>query len=157
MNILFLCTGNSCRSIIAEALFREIAPQGVTVRSAGSSPTGAVHPRALAALKKAGVATDGLHSKSWNDLETPPDVVISLCDDAADEACPVFFGKVVRSHWGMPDPARVAGDEKTVNEAFDKTIGVLRKRVGALAALPFDDLKDNEQEFQKALDAIAAL
>ncbi len=157
VNILFLCTGNSCRSIIAEALFREMAPQGVAAHSAGSSPTGVVHPRALAALEKAGVATDGLYSKSWNDLETPPDVVITLCADAAGEACPVYFGTFVRSHWGMPDPAKVTGDEETINAAFSSTLDVLRTRVRALARLPFEDLKNSGQEFQKALDAIAAL
>lgn len=157
MNILFLCTGNSCRSIIAEALFRKIAPQGVVPQSAGSSPTGVVNPRALAVLKKAGVATDGLYSKSWDDLKEKPDVVISLCADAAGEACPIYFGKVVRSHWGMPDPAKMTGDEDAINEAFDKTLDVLRRRVGALAVLPFNDLKDDAQDFQKMLDAIAAL
>lgn len=157
MNILFLCTGNSCRSIIAEALFREIAPLGVTVQSAGSSPAGYVHPRALAALEKSGVTTGGLYSKSWDDLKTPPDVVITLCADAAGEACPVFFGTFVRSHWGMPDPAKVTGDEETVNAAFSNTLNTLRTRVNALAHLPFEELRNNGQELQNALDAIAAL
>ena len=157
MNILFLCTGNSCRSIIAEALFREIAPLGVTVQSAGSSPAGYVHPRALAALEKSGVTTGGLYSKSWDDLKTPPDVVITLCADAAGEACPVFFGTFVRSHWGMPDPAKVTGDEETVNAAFSNTLNALRTRVNALAHLPFEELRNNGQELQNALDAIAAL
>lgn len=157
MNILFLCTGNSCRSIIAEALFREIAPSGVSAQSAGSSPTGTVHPRALAALQKAGVATDGLYSKSWNDLEAVPDIVITLCADAAGEACPVYFGIAVRSHWGMPDPAKAKGGEDAIITAFDDTLEVLRTRVRALTHLPFEELKNNRQEFQKALDAIAAL
>lgn len=157
MNILFLCTGNSCRSIIAEALFREIAPRGVNVQSAGSSPAGAVNPHALAVLEKAGIAAGGLYSKSWNDLQTLPDVVITLCADAAGESCPVYFGKFVRSHWGMPDPAKVTGDEETINAAFANTLEVLRTRVQALARLPFGELENNEQEFKKALDAIAAL
>lgn len=157
MNILFLCTGNSCRSIMAEALFREMAPQGVTVQSAGSSPAGAVHPRALAALEKAGVKTEGLYSKSWNDLKVVPDVVITLCADAAGEACPLYFGKVVRSHWGMPDPARATGDEAAITAAFTTTLDVLRTRTRALSLLPFGELENNGQELQKALDAIGAL
>jgi Methyl-accepting chemotaxis protein len=103
MNILFLCTGNSCRSIIAEALFRSMAPAGVSVQSAGSRPAGHVHPRALEALSDAGIATNGLASKSWDDLAEKPSVVITLCANAAGEACPVYFGKVVRSHWGMEE------------------------------------------------------
>lgn len=156
MNILFLCTGNSCRSIIAEALFRRIAPQGVTVQSAGSAPTGTVHPRALAVLEKAGVSTAGLHSKSWDALAEKPDVVITLCADAAGEACPLYFGKVVRSHWGMPDPAKVTGDEATIVAAFDSTFEILKRRTAVMAQLSFAELKTDGQELQKALDAIAA-
>lgn len=156
MNILFLCTGNSCRSIMAEALFRTIVPQGV-VQSAGSSPVGAVHVRALDVLEKAGVALDGLYSKSWDALKVPPDVVITLCADAAGESCPISFGKFVRSHWGMPDPAKVTGDEESINAAFAHAFEVLQTRTRALAWLPFEDLKNNKPEFQKALDAMAAL
>ena len=156
VNILFLCTGNACRSIIAEALFRHVAPQGVAVQSAGSEPTGTVHPRALAVLQKAGIPTEGLYSKSWDGLAGIPDVVITLCADAAGEACPLSFGTVVRSHWGMPDPAKATGDEKTIRAAFDSTFAVLKKRVEALARLRFDALKADAQTVQKALDAIAA-
>ena len=155
MNILFLCTGNSCRSIIAEALFRRTAPQGVTVQSAGSAPTGIVHPRALAVLEKAGISTARLHSKSWDALAEKPDVVITLCADAAGEACPLYFGKVVRSHWGMPDPAGVQGDEATIKAAFAETVAVLRRRISALVqqleANPSMDVKT----LQGVLDGIA--
>jgi len=129
MNILFLCTGNSCRSIIAEALFRSMAPAGVSVQSAGSRPAGHVHPRALEALSDAGIATNGLASKSWDDLAEKPSVVITLCANAAGEACPVYFGKVVRSHWGMPDPASVQGDDAAVRAAFAETLAVLGRRI----------------------------
>lgn len=132
MNILFLCTGNSCRSIIAEALFRAMAPAGVTAQSAGSKPAGYVHPRAIEALAEAGIAAQGLESKSWDNLPQKPDVVITLCAGAAGEACPVYFGNVVRSHWGMPDPAGVRGDEATIKAAFAETLAVLRGRVTAL-------------------------
>jgi len=156
MNILFLCTGNSCRSIIAEALLKSVAPAGMTVQSAGSKPAGYVHPRALAVLEKAGIPTAGFYSKSWDKLTGKPNVVITLCADAAGEACPHYFGKVVRSHWGMPDPAKVDGDESKIAAAFDSTFAVLQKRIAALAQLPFEELKDDGQEFQKALDAITA-
>lgn len=132
MNILFLCTGNSCRSIIAEALFNSMAPAGMTAQSAGSNPAGYVHPRALAVLKEAGLPTEGLSSKSWNNLLEKPDAAITLCADAAGEACPLYFGKVVRSHWGMPDPAKVQGDEAAIKAAFADTLAVLRKRISAL-------------------------
>ena len=132
MNILFLCTGNSCRSIIAEALFRAMAPAGFAAQSAGSKPAGYVHPRAFEALTEAGIATQGLESKSWDNLPQPPAVVITLCAGAAGEACPVYFGNVVRSHWGMPDPAGVQGDEATIRAAFAETVAVLRGRIAAL-------------------------
>jgi len=155
MNILFLCTGNSCRSIIAEALLKSMAPAGVVVMSAGSKPAGYVHPRALAVLEKAGIPTAGFYSKSWDKLTEKPDVVITLCADAADEACPHYFGKVVHSHWGMPDPAKVDGDENKIAAAFDSTFAVLKRRMAALTQLPFEKLRDDRQEFQTALDTIA--
>ena len=155
MNSLFLCTGNSCRSIIAEALFRSMAPAGASAQSAGSKPAGYVHPRALEALTEAGISTQGLVSKSWDNLPETPAVVITLCAGAAGEACPVYFGNVVRSHWGMPDPAGVQGDEATIREAFAETLAVLRRRVGALVqqleANPGMDVKT----LQGILDGIA--
>ena len=155
MNILFLCTGNSCRSIIAEALFRAMAPVGFTAQSAGSKPAGYVHPRALEALAEAGIATQGLESKSWDNLPQPPAVVITLCAGAAGEACPVYFGNVVRSHWGMPDPAGVQGDEATIKAAFAETVAVLRGRISALV----QQLKANPtmdvNTLQGVLDGIA--
>ena len=156
MNILFLCTGNSCRSIIAEALFRSMAPVGVTAQSAGSKPAGYVHPRALEALAEAGISTEGLASKSWDDLPEKPSVVITLCADAAGEACPVYFGSVVRSHWGMPDPAKVLGDEATIRAAFAETLEVLRRRVTALAQKLEANPAMDAGTLQSTLDGIAA-
>ena len=157
MNILFLCTGNSCRSIIAEALFKSMAPAGVIVQSAGSHPAGVVNPRALAALEKAGIATEGLFSKSWDKLPEKPDAVITLCDDAAGEACPLYFGKVMRSHWGMPDPAKVQGDEETIAIAFSETLAVLHKRISALVQRLEAEPDMNNAQLQTVLDAIAAM
>lgn len=157
MNILFLCTGNSCRSIIAEALFKSMAPAGVTAQSAGSQPAGFVHPRALAVLKEAGLSTDGLTSKSWDNLPEKPDAVITLCADAAGEACPLYFGKVVRSHWGMPDPAKAQGDEAAVNAAFTETLAVLRRRITALVKQLEAEPGMDAARLQTVLDDIAAI
>ncbi|KAF5089635.1 Protein ArsC [anaerobic digester metagenome] len=156
MNILFLCTGNSCRSIIAEALFRSMAPAGVTAQSAGSKPAGYVHPRALEALAEAEVSTAGLASKSWDDLPEKPSVVITLCADAAGEACPVYFGSVVRSHWGMPDPAKVQGDEAAIRAAFGETLAVLRRRVTALVQALVGQPGMGASTLKNILDGIAA-
>ena len=157
MNILFLCTGNSCRSIIAEALFKSMAPAGVAAQSAGSKPAGRVHPRALAVLKEAGLSTEGLSSKSWDNLTEKPDAVITLCADAAGEACPLYFGKVVRSHWGMPDPAKVEGDEAAVNAAFAETFAVLRRRISALVKQLEAKPDMDADRLQTVLDDIATL
>ena len=157
MNILFLCTGNSCRSIIAEALFKSMAPVGITAQSAGSSPAGHVHPRALAVLKEAGLSTEGLSSKSWDNLTEKPDVVITLCADAAGEACPLYFGKVVRSHWGMPDPAKAQGNEATVNAVFTETLAVLRRRISALVKQLEAEPDMDAARLQTVLDDIAAM
>ena len=155
MNILFLCTGNSCRSIMAEALCKSMVPAGLTAQSAGSKPAGFVHPRALAVLKEAGIATAGLSSKSWDNLPEQPDAVITLCADAAGEACPLYFGKVVRSHWGMPDPAKVQGDEATVHAAFTATFALLRGRISALVRQLEAELDMDAARLQAVLDDIA--
>ena len=156
MNILFLCTGNSCRSIIAEALFRSIAPAGVTAQSAGSKPAGYVHPRALAALAEAGISARGLTSKSWDDLPEKPTAVITLCADAAGEACPVYFGSVIHSHWGMPDPAKAQGDEAAIQAAFAETLTVLRRRIAALVQALAAQPGMDASTLKNILDGIAA-
>lgn len=156
MNILFLCTGNSCRSIMAEALFNAAAPGGATAQSAGSHPAGFVHPRALAALEEAGVPTRGLASKSWDNLPLRPDAVITLCAGAAGEACPVYLGNVVRSHWGMPDPAAVEGDAATIKAAFADALAVLRRRITALTQGLAAEPGMDAARLRQLLDAIAA-
>jgi arsenate reductase len=105
MNVLFLCTGNSCRSILAEATFNALAPRGMRAISAGSQPAGYVHPRSLALLAREGISAEGAHSKSWDALPVTPDVVITVCASAAGETCPAYLGPVVRAHWGVADPA----------------------------------------------------
>ena len=157
MNILFLCTGNSCRSIIAEATFNALAPQGMRAISAGSQPTGEVHPRSIALLKSKGIATDGYFSKSWDVLPVTPDIVITVCGNAAGETCPAYLGKVIRAHWGVEDPAKAIGTEAEITASFENTYQILNKRIVAFLALPIDDLQHNKTHLQAALDNIAKL
>ena len=140
MNILFLCTGNSCRSILAEATFNHLAPPGWRAVSAGSDPTGVVHPRSLALLAEEGIATEGLYSKSWDDLPSRPDIVVSVCANAAGETCPAYLGPALRAHWGVDDPAHASGSEAEIQASFRNAYRILRSRIEALLALPLAEL-----------------
>lgn len=154
MNILFLCTGNSCRSILAEATFNHLAPAGWRAMSAGSKPTGQVHPRSLALLAREGISTVGYHSKSWDNLPVTPDLVITVCSNAAGETCPVYLGHVLRSHWGVDDPAHATGSEAEIDAAFATAYRLLRARIEAFLALPLPELMANPERLQSALDQI---
>lgn len=157
MNILFLCTGNSCRSILGEAIFNHLAPAGWNAMSAGSQPAGHVHPRALALLAREGVSTDGYASKSWEHLPATPDIVITVCASAAGETCPAYLGPVMRAHWGVDDPAHVSGTDAQIDAAFMRAYRILRTRIEAFLALPLDELKDAHARFKVELDRIGAL
>ena len=156
MNILFLCTGNSCRSILAEATFNALAPDGMKAMSAGSKPTGEVHPRSIALLKREGIPTEGYHSKSWDNLPTTPDIVITVCGNAAGETCPAYLGKVLRAHWGVEDPAKATGSEAEIDAAFQKAYSILRRRIEAFLAIDFKNISDRS-EIKKQLDFIGKL
>ena len=156
MNVLFLCTGNSCRSILAEATFNHLAPPNMRAMSAGSQPTGEVHPRSLALLKSKGIATDGYFSKSWHNLPYVPDIVITVCGNAADETCPAYLGNVIRAHWGVEDPAKATGTETETNASFEQAYQILRKRIAAFLALP-TTIFNNPSELQTALNRIGKL
>ena len=140
-NLLFLCTGNSARSILAEALANQLAKGRFHAYSAGSHPRGHVHPMALQVLEEAGIATDGLRSKPWDEFATPDappmDLIITVCDKAAGEACPLWPGHPVTAHWGIEDPARIAGSPVEQSAAFVKSFRHLRNRISAFVALPF--------------------
>jgi arsenate reductase len=151
LNILFLCTGNSCRSILAEATFNHLAPPGWRAMSAGSRPTGEVHPRSLALLAREGISTDGAHSKSWDHLPQTPDVVITVCASAAGETCPAYLGPVLRAHWGVDDPAHATGTDEAIDAAFLKAYRILRGRIEALLALPLEALARDPRQLQDAL------
>lgn len=142
MNILFLCTGNSCRSILAEATFNALAPSNMRAMSAGSQPTGEVHPRSIALLTREGIATDGYYSKSWDALPVTPDIVITVCGNAAGETCPAYLGNVLRAHWGVEDPAKATGTEAEIEQAFEVAYRVLRKRIEAFIVLDENILQD---------------
>jgi len=142
MNILFLCTGNSCRSILAEATFNALAPKGMRAMSAGSKPTGEVHPRSIALLKSKGISTEGYYSKSWDSLPVVPDIVITVCGNAAGETCPVYLGNVIRAHWGVDDPAKATGSEDEINASFENAYAILRKRIEAFLKLEVNLLTD---------------
>jgi arsenate reductase len=154
-SVLFLCTGNSCRSILAEATFNALAGPEWRAMSAGSHPTGRVHPRSWALLRRQGISTEGLFSKSWTDLPTVPDLVVTVCDDAAGEACPAYLGPALRVHWGVEDPAKATGTETEIDAAFERVYGTLRTRIEALLKLPLDRLWDDRAKLKAELDAIA--
>jgi arsenate reductase (thioredoxin) len=143
MNILFLCTGNSCRSILAEAILNTLAPEGMHAMSAGSHPTGEVHPRSIALLTQKGIPTAGYYSKSWQDLPSVPDIVITVCDHAAGETCPAYLGKVIRAHWGVDDPAKATGSEAAICASFENAYSILRKRIEAFLAIEFGSINDD--------------
>lgn len=145
MNILFLCTGNSCRSILAEATFNALAPAGMKAMSAGSQPTGEVHPRSIALLQREGIATDGYYSKSWDRLPVTPDIVITVCSNAAGETCPAYLGNVLRAHWGVDDPAKATGTDAEIDASFIKAYTTLRNRIEAFFSLGRECLNDNEK------------
>jgi len=157
VNLIFICTGNSCRSILAEATCRHLAPPNWRVMSAGSHPAGFVHPKALALLAREGISADGCTSTSWDDLPVAPDVVITVCDSAAGEACPAYLAPAIPVHWGVADPARVTGSDATINAAFEEAYRILRARIEAMLALPELVLSGGRERLEAALRRIGNL
>lgn len=155
MNVLFLCTGNSCRSILGEATFNHLAPTGWRAMSAGSKPTGQVHPRSLALLAREGINTDGYFSKSWDNLPATPDIVITVCASAAGETCPAYLGPVLRTHWGVEDPAHATGTDDEIDASFMQAYRILRARIEAFLALPLDTLQHDKAALKAEMDKIA--
>jgi arsenate reductase (thioredoxin) len=148
-NVLFVCTGNSARSILAEALLNDAGSGRFRAWSAGSQPTGAVSPKALETLRILGVSAAGARSKSWDEFAAPDapamDFVITVCDNAAGEVCPFWPGAPMTAHWGLPDPAAVRGSDADILQPFRDAAVTLRRRIDLLLALPM-----------AALDAMAA-
>jgi arsenate reductase len=154
-NVLFLCTGNSCRSIIGEALVNHLGADRVRAFSAGSHPVGKVNENALATLARHGLPTEGYSSKSWDDLENENiDIAITVCDNAAGEVCPAYLGQVVRRHWGLPDPAHVCGSPEVIAAAFEETYAAMEERIQKFLALPLEAL--SRQELTEKLKQIGS-
>ncbi len=143
-HVLFVCTGNSARSILAEALLNQLGAHRFRAHSAGSHPTGVVNPFALATLKALHVPTDGYRSKNWDEFALPGaprlDFVFTVCDNAAGEMCPVWPGQPMTAHWGLPDPAAVEGSDEDKARAFMATAVTLKRRIELMLALPIDSL-----------------
>jgi arsenate reductase len=159
LNVLFLCTGNSARSVLAEVLLISIAPTRFRAHSAGSQPKGAVNPFALELLERNRMSTAGLRSKSWDEFAAPDapvmDFVFTVCDQAAGEVCPVWPGQPVTAHWGVEDPAAVEGTDEQKRRAFVRTFAQLQHRLTIFASLPMDKL--DRLGLQKRLDEIGRL
>ncbi|HWA70251.1 MAG TPA: arsenate reductase ArsC [Rhizomicrobium sp.] len=155
-NVLFLCTGNSARSILAEAILGRSGTGKFHAFSAGSHPRGAVNPHALALLQRLGYDTAALRSKSWDEFARGPqfDFIFTVCDDAAAQTCPVWPGHPMTAHWGMPDPAAVESDDITITRAFRDAYGALERRITVFAALPIKSL--DRLALKKRLDDIGA-
>jgi arsenate reductase (thioredoxin) len=163
-NVLFLCTGNSARSIMAEAILNKLGAEKFHAYSAGSQPKGRVHPETLRLLQSLGHDTSGFRSKSWSEfakLGAPSlDFVFTVCDNAAGEACPVWPGQPMTAHWGVPDPAEATGSEAEVAVAFKDAYRMLHQRIGIFVALPIGgldklSLQSKLREIGRVTDAVA--
>lgn len=160
-NVLFLCTGNSARSIMAEAILNSLGRDRVRAFSAGSQPKGEVHPMALAQLQRANLPTEGYRSKSWSEFSTDEaprlDFVFTVCDNAANEVCPTWPGQPMTAHWGIPDPAAVEGADADKQSAFARAFMQLQTRISLFLALPMASLdrmslQQNLREIGRATD-----
>lgn len=154
MKILYICTHNRCRSILCEAI-TNASTGNVEARSAGSQPVGEVHPLSLRYLADRGIDTEGLRSQSWDEFEDyNADLVVTVCDSAAGESCPVYFGKSLKVHWGLEDPSKLEGTEEEKAKAFNTTIDIIEKRVAALAELAEKNL--DKAALKEALSTLGA-
>jgi protein-tyrosine-phosphatase len=156
LNVLFLCTGNSARSILAEAILNHVGSPHVRGYSAGSHPKGAVHPLALDLLREMNMSTEGLRSKSWEEFAAGGaprmDLVVTVCDAAAGEACPIWPGRPMTAHWGLPDPAAVQGSDVERRLVFRQAFASLEQHIRSFLRVTFDP--DDRMSLQKQLDAI---
>jgi protein-tyrosine-phosphatase len=159
LNVLFLCTGNSARSIMAESILNRLGWGKFQGFSAGSHPTGKVNPLTMNLLSKTNYDVSKLRSKSWDDFAAPGapklDFVFTVCDDAANEVCPIWPGQPMTAHWGLPDPAKAEGTQAARNYAFADTMRMLTHRIGILVNLPLDKL--SKLSLQKQLDEIGKM
>ena len=144
-NILIVCTGNSCRSVMGEALFNSLGAGRFKAFSAGSSPIGRINKGALATLARHGLSTEGYSSQSWDEFaDQDIDIAITVCDNAAGEVCPAYFNSTVRAHWGVSDPGHLKGTEEEIIAAFDATFNLLKRRVSEMLLLPVEEMTATE-------------
>lgn len=157
-NVLFLCTGNSARSIFGEAILNYKGRSNFNAYGAGSYPTGAIHPQALHQIQIAGLPAAGLRSKSWDEFAGPNapkmNFVFTVCDNAAREVCPLWPGQPLTAHWGVPDPAAVTGTPEVVEHAFRDAFGILQRRIELFLCLPLASL--NKLAIRKEIDGIGS-
>jgi arsenate reductase (thioredoxin) len=155
-NVLFLCTGNSARSIMAEAILNRNGPPNFTAYSAGSHPSGLVHAEALKQIELSRASTNGLRSKSWNEFAKPDaprmDFVFTVCDNAASEVCPVWPGQPMTAHWGVPDPAAGTGSPEQIERAFRDAFMILERRITLFLSLPLSTL--GQLAIQREIDRV---
>ena len=154
INVFVVCTGNSCRSVIGEALFNHLGKGRIKAFSAGSHPIGRINKGALATLKRHDLPVDGYQSQSWTEFEEQPmDIVITVCDNAAGEICPVYLKSAAKVHWGLVDPGHLKGTEEEVITAFDHTFGILEQRITKMLALPLEEM--SQENLGSTLNALA--
>ena len=158
LNVFVICTGNSCRSVMGEALVNHLGQGRVKAFSAGSHPIGRINTGALATLKRHDLPTEGYQSQSWEDFEdTSMDIVITVCDNAAGETCPVYLTQAVRAHWGVSDPGHVEGTDEEKIAAFEQTFATLKLRVEKMLALPLETLANDQLTVElKAIGQLTA-
>ncbi len=157
MYILFLGTGNSCRSIMSEALFNHFAPEGMEAMSAGSTPIGELHPRAIALLEQNGISTEGCYCKSWDDLTVTPDIVVTVSDDVEHDSCPMHLRGVMHTHWGVFDPDIKDGSGDDLVRSLAETYAIINTRIQALISIPRSQIGDDVHLLKAALDDVGML
>jgi len=157
MKLLFLCTHNACRSVLAESIARQLGQGLWTVASAGSHPAGKVHPDALSMLTQKNFPIEGLYSKSWDEVsDFRPDAVITVCDQAAGESCPVWFGKAIKAHWGLPDPTKQTDAVRKLSE-FEQVISTLESRIQGFATFIKQQPNASYQQLQTELKRLEGI
>ncbi len=155
MRLLFLCTHNRCRSVLGEAITRKLAAGRIAAASAGAHPAGEVHPLTLKYLQAAGYDTSNLASKGMDELQDfQPDAVITVCDSAAKEPCPIWLGDALKIHWGLPDPSKLDGDENETAQAFNGVINTIENLIGLLLEEPFEQA--SPQQLEALLNRVGA-